>query len=98
MNIAGEGSALAQLNPLGGMDIAVHPAMHNHIPRFNIGAHAAVGADRQALPAQSDGAFHFAVDNQILTAGKLAFYHDGLADGGDFAAAQRIAAHGFGGT
>ena len=34
-------------------------------------------------PLQGDGAFDFAVDDQIFTAGKLAFYHDGFADGGD---------------
>ena len=49
-NVACQRSALAQLDPLGGMNVAVDPAVHDYIAGFNIGAYAAVGANGQALP------------------------------------------------
>ena len=49
-DVARQGSALAQIDSFGGMNVAVQPAVHDHVPGLDIGADAAIGADGQALP------------------------------------------------
>ena len=51
-NVAGREALLRSSTRSRGMDIAVDPAMHNHIPRLNIRPHPAVRAHCQALPTQ----------------------------------------------
>ena len=88
-----ERSTLAQLHAFGSVDIAVHAAMNDDVAGFDVGAHAAIRADGQTLSAQGDGAFDFAVHDEVFAARKLAFHDDRLAYGGDFTtAAQGFAA------
>ena len=43
---------LAQFDSFAGMNVAVEPAVHDHVAGLDIGADAAVRADGQALPAE----------------------------------------------
>ena len=58
-----QGCGFAQFDALGGMNVAIHPAMQNHIASLDVGPQPSIGADREALTAQRDGALDFAVDD-----------------------------------
>ena len=64
--------------------------MHDDVAGFDVGAHASIRADGQALAAQSNRAFHLAVDVKIFAARQLALHDDRLADRRDVHAARRL--------
>src|SRR5208337_3420527 len=60
-DVANRNRRLAQLHPLGGVDIAFHLALYRHALGIQLGAHLAVGANDQSVGRQFDGAFHHSI-------------------------------------
>src|SRR5579872_1923564 len=82
LDIADELGVLAYIELVGGFDVSMNGAEHDDFARFHAGENLAVGADGEAMLLELDGAFHFAVDGQILAAENLSFDDNGLAERG----------------
>src|SRR5258708_1554429 len=75
----------AQFGPLTGVDIALQFALDSHSLSVDVGFYLPVGANRQVVAAQFDGAFDLSVDVEVFTAGQFTLDDDRLADVGEFA-------------
>ncbi len=61
-HVAGQSAVGANVNPVGGVDVALHFAEHHHFPRRDVGLHLAVPANRHPVAVERDRALDFAVD------------------------------------
>jgi hypothetical protein len=80
-HVAGQCSLRANIDPVGGGNIAAHLAHDDDFARGDVGGHLAVAADGDTIAGKGNGAFDFAVNKQRLRAGDLTLEEQGFADG-----------------
>src|SRR5262249_6096731 len=78
-DVAVDRPVVADVNLVTGGDVPRHFAEHDHGLREHLGLDPAVGADRQHMVAQLNGAFDVAFNGQVFAAVQLAFDDDRLA-------------------
>jgi len=81
---------LSHIGALPGLNIAIHRATDRHVLCCNIGSDTAIGANRQAVSAQLDTAFHLAVYVDILAAGELSMNENRPAKVGEVLGTSHI--------
>ena len=70
-NIAVEDGGLAQLDTAGGVHVALKLAEHDQIANIQIGQHARVRPDGQAILGKRNGPLQIAVQKQVFAPGEL---------------------------
>ena len=88
-HVAGQSAFGADVDPVGGGDIAAHLAQNDDFAGGDAGGDLAVAAHGDAVAGQGDAALDLAVDKQRLGAGDLSLDNQALADGGLVAGRKR---------
>ena len=81
-DVAGECAFAADIDAVGGGDVAADFAEDDDFAGGDVGGDLAVAADGDAIAGEIDGSFDLAVDVEGFGAGDFAFDDEALADGG----------------
>ena len=88
-DIAHQLGFLADVDPVAGLDVPMQATQHDDLFRLHAGADLSLQTDGEAVFLHFYGAFHFAVDGQVLAAKNLPFHDDRFSEHG-IAGARRI--------
>jgi len=81
-DVAGEGAFAADIDAVGGGDVAADLAEDDDFAGDDVGGDLSVAADGDAVSGQVDGALDLAVNEKGFSAGDFALDDEALADGG----------------
>jgi len=79
-DVPGENGAFAQFDPVARLNVSIKLALHDDALRFNGGFDLPVGADRQVVVLERDGAFDLSIDVQVFAAAQFALDNDRLTN------------------
>jgi len=81
-DVAGERAFAADVDAVGGEDVAANLAEDDDFAGGDVGGYLAVASDGDAVAGEVDGALDFAIDEEGLGAADLSLDDEALADGG----------------